>query len=203
MSIRRFELPTARLAAGILLAAGAGLGIACKPAPEPAAAPAAAAPADPAAAARDKRIARATSLELPTKYEPVPGDALSHHTSGYVKTVCSAVFITGYDPEFAAEHVGYFTGPYEERAKVGRPVVDRAKKTVSITLPNGTVRTAVYTGSQGCVTYPEGSDLAELHAQDGEAQPAAGRRAGLADGRPRAEDAAPGRSGRGQGAGSG
>ncbi len=151
-----------RVAAGILLAAGASLGIACKPAPEPAPAPAAAAPSDPAEAAREKRIARGKSLQLPNKYEPVPGDALSHHTAGYVKTVCSAVFITGYDAEFAAEHVGYFTGPYEERAKVGRPVVDKAKKTVSITLPNGTVRTAVYTGSQGCVTYPEGRDTLDF-----------------------------------------
>ncbi len=107
--------------------------------------------------ARQKLIARAASLELDTPYEPPPGDALSHHTAGYVKTVCSAVFLTGYTAEFAAEHVGYFTGPYEHRAKVGKPVVDMAKKTVSITLPNGVVRTAVYTGGQGCVAYPEGS----------------------------------------------
>ncbi len=123
------------------------------PAPAPAAAP-----VDAAEAAREKLIARAKSLELDTPYEPPPGDALSHHTAGYVKTVCSAVFLTGYTPEFAAEHVGYFTGPYEHRAKVGKPVVDMTKKTVSITLPNGVVRTAVFTGSQGCVTYPEGSD---------------------------------------------
>jgi hypothetical protein len=114
-------------------------------------------PANPAAAAREKLIARGKSLELPTPYEPVPGDALSHHTSGFAKTMCSAVFMTGYDIEFAAEHVGYFTAPYEERKKVGKPVVDREKRTVSITLPNGVTRTAVYTGSQGCVTYPEGS----------------------------------------------
>jgi len=90
---------------------------------------------------------------------------LSHHTSGYVKTVCSAVFITGYTAEFAAEHVGYFSGPYEHRAKVGKPVVDRAKKTVSITLPNGVVRTAVYTGGQGCVTYPEGANTLNFTPQ--------------------------------------
>ena len=113
---------------------------------------------DPAAAAREKRIARARSLELPTSYEPPPGNPLSHHTAGYVKTMCSAVFITGYDLEFAAEHVGYFTGPYEERKKVGKPVVDKVKKTVSVTLPSGVVRTAVYTGGQGCVTLPEGTD---------------------------------------------
>ena len=153
MNTRRFTTSTAI----VLLAAG-GLFAACTESPEPAAPAAAAAPADPAAAAREKLIARGKSLELPTKYEPVPGDALSHHTSGFAKTMCSAVFITGYDVEFAAEHVGYFTAPYDERKKVGKPVVDAAKKTVSVTLPNGVTRTAVYTGSQGCVTYPEGAD---------------------------------------------
>ena len=156
MSNRRVVSRAAKSAAVFVLA---GFTAACggsEPAPAPAAT-APAAPVDPARAAIEKRIARAKALELPTQYEPVPGDALSHHTSGYAKTVCSAVFITGYDVDFAAEHVGYFTGPYEERAKVGKPVVDKAKKTVSIALPNGTVRTAVYTGGQGCVTYPEGT----------------------------------------------
>ncbi len=158
MKIRCFEPEIARLAAGILLVAGAGLGAACKPAPEPAPAPAAAAPVDPAVAAREKLIARGKSLELPTTFVPVPGDPLSHHASGFAKTMCSAVFITGYDIDFAAEHVGYFTAPYEERAKMGKPVVDQAKKTVSVTLPSGVTRTAVYTGGQGCITYPEGSE---------------------------------------------
>ncbi|MEP7117053.1 MAG: serine hydrolase [Acidobacteriota bacterium] len=158
MRIRSFDSRVVGRCAVILFLAG-GAGAACKAAPEPAPVPAVApAPVDPATAAREKRIARGKSLELPTKYEPVPGDALSHNTSGFAKTMCSAVFITGYDIAFAAEHVGYFTGPYEERAKVGKPVVDKVKKTVSITLPNGTVRTAVYTNGQGCVTYPEGSD---------------------------------------------
>lgn len=144
--------------AGLAVFFTAVLAAACQaPAPTPAPEAAPAAATDPAKAAIDKRIARAKGFELPTAYEPPPGDALSHHTAGYVKTVCSAVFLTGYTAEFAAEHVGYFTGPYEHRAKVSKPVVDRAKKTVSITLPNGVVRTAVYTGSQGCVTYPEGS----------------------------------------------
>ena len=158
MPNRRVVSRAAKSAAVFVLGVLGVFTVACggsDPAPAPAAT-APAAPVDPARAAIEKRIARARALELPTPYEPVPGDALSHHTSGYAKTVCSAVFITGYDVDFAAEHVGYFTGPYEERAKVGKPVVDRAKKTVSITLPNGTVRTAVYTGGQGCVTYPEG-----------------------------------------------
>lgn len=107
---------------------------------------------------RAKLIARAAQFDLKTPYKGPPGDALSHNTSGYAKIMCSAVFITGLKPEFAAENVGYFTAPYAERAKVGKPVIDYTKKTVSITLPNGVVRTAVYTGDQGCVTLPEGSN---------------------------------------------
>ena len=76
-------------------------------------------------------IERAQSLELDTHYVPPPGDPLEHHTSGFAKIMCSAVFITGLDPDFAAENVGYFTSPYAERAKVGKPVVDRAAKTVT------------------------------------------------------------------------
>ncbi len=108
--------------------------------------------------ARNKMIARAAALELKTEYKVPPGDALSHNTSGYAKIMCSAVFITGLRPEFAAENVGYFTSPYAERAKVSKPVIDYEKKTVSITLPNGIVRKAIYVGSQGCVTLPEGVD---------------------------------------------
>ena len=72
--------------------------------------------------------------------------------------MCSAVFITGLDPEVAAESVGYFTGPYEERKKVGTPVVDRAKKEVRIALPNGETMVARYFGSQGCIALPQGRD---------------------------------------------
>ncbi|HKC11251.1 MAG TPA: serine hydrolase [Vicinamibacteria bacterium] len=105
---------------------------------------------------REELIARAKSLELDTPYVPPPGDPLEHHTAGYAKIMCSAVFITGLDPEFAAENVGYFTSPYAERAKVGRPVIDRSAKTVSVALPNGVTRTAKYLGDQGCVTLPTG-----------------------------------------------
>lgn len=107
---------------------------------------------------RAKLIARAAALELKTglPYKAPPGDPLSHNTSGYAKIMCSAVFITGLKPDFAAENVGYFTSPYAERAKVGKPMIDYDKKSVSITLPNGVTRTAIYTGSQGCVTLPEG-----------------------------------------------
>ena len=105
---------------------------------------------------KEALIARAKSFELDTPYVPPPGDPLEHHTAGFAKIMCSAVFITGLDPEFAAENVGYFTSPYAERAKVGKPVIDRANQAVHITLPSGITRTAKYLGSQGCVTLPVG-----------------------------------------------
>ena len=104
--------------------------------------------------ARDALIARGKSLELKTPYVPPPGDALEHHTAGFAKIMCSAVFITGLAPEFAAENVGYVISPYAERAKVAKPVIDRANKAVHITLPNGVTRTARYLGDQGCVILP-------------------------------------------------
>ncbi|MEQ9413337.1 MAG: hypothetical protein RIF39_05875, partial [Cyclobacteriaceae bacterium] len=64
---------------------------------------------DDPAVAKAKMIARGDSLELDTPYEAPPGDPLEHHTSGYAKIVCSAVFITGLDAEFAAAHVGGFS----------------------------------------------------------------------------------------------
>ncbi len=112
----------------------------------------------PQASPEAKLIARAKSLEINTPYVPPPGDALEHNTSGFAKIMCSAVFITGLNPEFAAENVGYFTSPYAERAKVGKPVIDRAKKEVRITLPNGVTRIAKYLGDQGCVTLPVGKN---------------------------------------------
>jgi hypothetical protein len=57
------------------------------------------------AADRQFLLERAKSLELHTPYEPPPGDALEHHTAGFAKIMCSAVFITGLEPDFAAERV--------------------------------------------------------------------------------------------------
>src|SRR5438477_6728220 len=105
---------------------------------------------------RDSLIARAKALELNTPYVPPPGTALEHHAAGFAQIMCSAVFITGLDPDFAAENVGYFTAPYAERAKLGKPVIDRVGQAVQVTLPNGVRRTAKFVGDQGCVTLPLG-----------------------------------------------
>jgi CubicO group peptidase (beta-lactamase class C family) len=103
-------------------------------------------------------ISRAKALELDTPYVAPPGDPLVHYAAGFAKVMCSAVFITGLDPEFAAENVGYFTAPYEVRAKLGKAVVDRERKQVHVAVPGGVSRTAVYLGDQGCVTLPVGKE---------------------------------------------
>lgn len=99
---------------------------------------------------------RAKSLELNTPYAPPPGQADSHHASGFAKILCSAVFITGLDFDFAAEAIGYFSSPYEKRLHVSKRELDRENKLVKVTLPDGTVRLAKYLGSQGCTCLPEG-----------------------------------------------
>lgn len=105
---------------------------------------------------KDQIIARAKSLELNTQYVPPPGDPLVHHAAGYAKVVCSAVFVTGLEAEFAAENLGHFVAPVAERKKLGKPVVEKAAREVHVDLPNGTKRTARFLGDQGCVTLPPG-----------------------------------------------
>ena len=116
----------------------------------------AALPAHGQDAARQALIARGKSLDLGTPYVPVPGDPLEHHAAGYANVMCSAVFISGLDPAFVAENTGYFTAPYEERARLGTPAIDRLNRSVLVTMPNGTVRMAKQVGSQGCVALPIG-----------------------------------------------
>jgi CubicO group peptidase (beta-lactamase class C family) len=107
---------------------------------------------------RANLVARAARLELPGDWQPPPGDAIEHHTAGFAKILCSAIFFTGLDEEFAAENVGYFTAPYDERRHVVERRVDRERKAVHLTLASGVVRSAIYTGGQGCVALPKGRD---------------------------------------------
>ncbi len=117
---------------------------------------------EPAAEAVDpelaRLLARADSFELPTEWIAPPGDPLEHHTAGFAKILCSGVFLTGLEPGDAAENVGYFTAPYEERAHVVDTVVDYEARAVHLTLPSGVTRTAKLYGSQGCVALPVGED---------------------------------------------
>jgi CubicO group peptidase (beta-lactamase class C family) len=115
-------------------------------------------PVEAPSSPQDDPIARAESLELSTEYVPPPGDALEHHTSGFAKILCSAVFLTGLDADFAAENIGYFTSPYEERSHVTERVIDKENRAVHLTLPSGVTRTAKVFGDQGCITVPIGME---------------------------------------------
>ena len=101
-------------------------------------------------------IARGDSLELPGEWAVPPGDPLSHATAGFAKVLCSNVFLSGLDPDFAAENTGFFSAPREERSRVTERVVDHENQRVHLTLPDGTVRSAKLHGDQGCVALPVG-----------------------------------------------
>ena len=103
---------------------------------------------------REAMLARAAAAELDTEYEAPPGDPLWHHTAGFAKTLCSAVFVTGLDATFAAENVGFFSGPYQHRSNVTAMEVDQDERRVRLTLPDGVVRTAKFNGDHGCVALP-------------------------------------------------
>jgi CubicO group peptidase (beta-lactamase class C family) len=102
----------------------------------------------------------ATALppELPTQWERPPGDGLEHELAGFAKILCSAIFVTGSSLADAAEQDGHFVTTVEARAQARDTVVDRQRKRVSVTAPNGAVRTAQFYGDQGCVTLPAGAD---------------------------------------------
>jgi len=138
-----------------LLFAGGFLVAACGEAPEAGSGDERGDEGDPAL---ERLLARADSLELDTEYEPPPGDPLHHHTAGFAKILCSNVFISGLDPAFAAENVGFFSAPYEHRHHVTDTVVDFEAEAVHLTLPDGVTRTAKRYGDQGCVALPAGED---------------------------------------------
>ena len=108
--------------------------------------------------AESELIARAAELDLDTEYVPPPGEALHHHTAGFARTLCSAVFLTGLDPEDAAANIGGFTSPFEERRHVVDTAVDFERQSVSLTLPDGVTRVAKRYKNQGCVALPIGED---------------------------------------------
>ena len=141
----------------------------CSQPAEEVAAPEPPAEAEPTEEMVETAIERANRLELNTEYVPPPGDPMAHHTMGFARTLCSAVFVTGLDPDFAAESVGYFTSPYETRSVVVNREVDYDNKMVHLTMENGVVRSSKYIGDLGCVPLPIGEsepyyDPPEVHS---------------------------------------
>ena len=101
---------------------------------------------------------RGKNLELGGDYEMPPGDPVTHFGAGFAKVMASNIFLTGLEPEFATEHVGYFTAPYDDREHVVGVDVDATQREVTVRLDNDVSRTARIFASQGAVTLPLGED---------------------------------------------
>lgn len=107
-------------------------------------------------AAREAMFARAKAAEISDAWTPPPGEPLAHFTVAYAKLMCSAVFVSGMDPDFARQTLGdnNALAAVGHRAKSGEPVVDRERREVRVTTKAGLTRTARYVGDQGCVSIP-------------------------------------------------
>lgn len=119
--------------------------------------------AQTADAKRAAMLARAKAAEISDAWTPVPGEPLSHFTIAYAKLMCSAVFVSGMDPDFARATLGdgNALAAVAHRAKSSMPVVDRKRREVRVTTNGGLTRTARFIGDQGCVSMPQdGSGLA-------------------------------------------
>ncbi len=110
-------------------------------------------------AKRNAMLARAEAAEISDAWTPPPGDPLTHFTVAYAKLMCSAVFVSGMEPDFARATTGdgNALAAVAHRAKAGVPVVDRKRREVRVTTKSGITRTARYIGDQGCVSIPEGA----------------------------------------------
>jgi CubicO group peptidase (beta-lactamase class C family) len=84
------------------------------------------------------------------------GTPISLGLAGYAKVLCSAVFVSGRDPEEAFRNSGFFLFPEDQRAGVTY-AVDRKAGLVRMT--HGSItRTAKFYGDQGCIIHPADHD---------------------------------------------
>ena len=77
--------------------------------------------------------------------------------AAYAKILCSAVFVSGRDPDEARRNSTYFLTPPADRDAVTNIVVDRDQRLVRVTV-RAVTRTARFYGDQGCIIHPEGTD---------------------------------------------
>jgi len=92
----------------------------------------------------------AARQRTPANYIPA-GSPVELGLAGYAKVLCSAVFVSGRDPQEAARNSGYFMMP-PELADKPTWTVDRERKVVRMTL-DAVTREAKYYGDQGCIIH--------------------------------------------------
>jgi CubicO group peptidase (beta-lactamase class C family) len=86
----------------------------------------------------------------PSAYAP-SGTPVELGLAGYAKVLCSAVFVSGRDPNEAAKNSGFFLMPEGMAEKVAW-TIDRERQAVRMTL-DGVTREAKFYGDQGCIIH--------------------------------------------------
>ncbi len=86
-----------------------------------------------------------------------PNEPDSWVTAATAKIYCSALFVSGRDPEEArANLTSYFLGPRID--SITHIEVDRTRKLVAVTVANRVTRKAKFYGDQGCIIHQPGKD---------------------------------------------
>jgi CubicO group peptidase (beta-lactamase class C family) len=86
----------------------------------------------------------------PSAYAP-SGTPVELGLAGYAKVLCSAVFVSGRDPNEAVKNSGFFLMPAGEAEKVAW-TIDRERQAVRMSL-GGVTREAKFYGDQGCIIH--------------------------------------------------
>ena len=86
-----------------------------------------------------------------------PDEPDSWVVAGTAKIYCSALFVSGRQPDEARAHLtGYFLGPKID--SITAIDVDQQRKVVTMTVANRITRRARYYGDQGCIIQQSGKD---------------------------------------------
>ena len=112
-------------------------------------------------------------------FSPPIGTHTELGLQGSAKVLCSAVFVSGRDPDEFARNSGFWFMPNAEADKVTY-TVDRERKVVT-TAFGGVTRSARYYGDQGCIIDRQCSRH-RIHTSAGSHDPPGCAVAGLADG---------------------
>lgn len=97
------------------------------------------------------------AVTLPAQPGFPPNEPDSWTTAATAKIYCSALFVSGRNPEEARAHItGYFLGPKLD--SISQIEVDHKRKLVAVTLANRITRQAKYYGDQGCIIQQPGKD---------------------------------------------
>ena len=92
---------------------------------------------------------------------PVPeGSHLELGLAGYAKVFCSAIFVSGREPDEAFENSGYFLVPEDALPQISYEI-DWDRKSVVLAYADSLWRSATYYGDQGCIIDTEGGPFFE------------------------------------------